>query len=120
MAEDASQQPSHEETNWGLFAHLAAFAGFIFPIGNIIGPLVIWLTQRDQSDFLAYHGKESLNFQISIVIYAIVSGFLVLAGIGILLLLIVGLLWVVFTIIGAVRASNGERYKYPFTIRLIQ
>jgi uncharacterized Tic20 family protein len=62
---------------------------------------------------------ESLNFQISVLIYAIISAILLLLLIGFILLPAVGIFWLVFTIIGSVRASNGEDYRYPLTIRMV-
>ena len=59
-----------DENKWAMFAHLAAFAGFLFPLGNIIGPLIVWLFKKDEFARVEDQGKESLNFQISISIYA--------------------------------------------------
>ena len=108
-----------QENDWGMFCHLAALAGFVVPFGNIIGPLVIWLIKKDESEFVNDQGKESLNFQISITIYAIVSALLMLVVIGIFLLVAVGILSMVFIILAAIKANNGEKYRYPLTIRFI-
>ncbi len=108
-----------QENNWGMFCHLAALAGFVVPFGNIIGPLVIWLIKKDESEFVNDQGKESLNFQISITIYAIVAALLMLVIIGIFLLVAVGILSMVFIILAAIKANNGEKYRYPLTIRFI-
>jgi len=77
-----------EERNWGMFCHLAALAGFIIPLGNVIGPLVIWLMKKDESQFVDDQGKESVNFQISFIIYALVAALLVIVVIGIVLLIV--------------------------------
>lgn len=108
-----------EEKNWAVFAHLATFAGFIVPLGNIIGPLVIWLMKRDQSAFVDHHGKEALNFNISFTIYAIVAAVSIIVLVGLALLPIVLITWLVLVIVAAVRASSGEYYVYPFTMRLV-
>lgn len=101
--------------------HLSAFAIFVFPFfGNVLGPLVFWLIKRDESTFVDDHGKESLNFQISITIYFLASIFLSLFLIGIPLLLAIGVFFIVMVIIAGVKASNGEKYRYPLCIRLIQ
>ena len=109
-----------QEKNWAMGCHLIAFVGFVIPFGNVIGPLVIWLIKKDESAFVDDQGKESLNFQISITIYFLASIFLSLFLIGIPLLLAVGVFFIVMVIIGGVKASNGEKYRYPLCIRLVQ
>ncbi len=109
-----------QERSWGMFCHLSALAGYIIPFGNIIGPLIVWLIKKDESEFVADQGKESLNFQISITIYAIIAGLLILIVVGIFLLIAVGVFSLVMIIIATVKASNGEKYRYPLTLRLIQ
>jgi len=109
-----------QEKTWGMLAHLSALAGFIIPFGNIIGPLIIWLIKKDESSFVNDQGKESLNFQISITIYCIVSAILILLVIGIFLLIGLGIFSIVMIILGAVKANSGEKFKYPLSIRFIQ
>jgi uncharacterized Tic20 family protein len=108
-----------QEKNWGMGCHLIALAGLVIPFGHIIGPLVFWLIKKDESEFVEDQGKESLNFQISITIYAIVSAILILLVIGIFLLFAVGIFWLVMVIVAAMKASSGEKYRYPLTIRFI-
>ena len=115
----AVAMPSAEERNWALFAHLAAFAGCLIPFGSILGPLVVWLIKKDQMPFVNDQGKEALNFQITMAIAMVLSAILILILIGLLLIWAVIVLDVVFTIIAAVKASNGERYRYPISLRLI-
>ena len=115
-----SAEPSAEDKQWGLFAHLSSLSGLIIPFGNIIGPLIIWQVKKDTLPFAADQGKEALNFNITIAIAAIISGLLTLVLIGFLLLPLVGLAWLIFTIIGAMKANNGEAYRYPFALRLIK
>lgn len=111
---------SSEERTWGMLSHLLALSGFIgVPFGNILAPLIIWLVKKDQSQFVADQAKESLNFQISLIIYAIVSGILVLVLIGFVLLGVIFIGGIVLTIIATMKANNREHYRYPFTIRLI-
>ena len=109
-----------EERNWGMFCHLAALAGFIIPLGNIIGPLVIWLMKKDESQFVDDQGKESVNFQISFIIYALVAALLVIVVIGIVLLIALGVGMLVLVIVAGIKASNGEKYRYPMSIRFIK
>ncbi|WP_349408678.1 DUF4870 domain-containing protein [Pseudalkalibacillus sp. SCS-8] len=112
---------SKEEKNWGMFAHLAAFAGYLtIAIGFVIGPLVIWLMKKDEYEYVDYHGKEALNFQISYLIYYVVAGALTFVLIGFVLLPILIVLHLIFMIIGTLRASEGTYYRYPMTIRFIK
>lgn len=103
-----------------MFCHLAAFAGFFVPFGGVIGPLVIWLSKRDESTWINENGKTSLNFQLSMLLYMVLIAPLCLILIGIPLLIILGILKVVFVIIASVRASKGEEFKYPLAIPFIQ
>lgn len=119
--EPAEAGPQEGETMWAMLCHLSAFAGFIgIPFGNIIGPLIIWLIKKDTMPLVDDQGKESLNFQISMTIYGIISGILALIVIGFFLLLALVVLEVVFIIIASVAANKGERYRYPLTIRFIK
>lgn len=112
---------TQEEKTWGMLAHLSAFAQFIIPaFGMIIGPLVVWLIKKDTMPFVNDQGKEVLNFNISIAIYLIISGALVLVVVGFVLLPLVVLFWLLFTIIGAVKANEGIAYRYPLTMRFIK
>lgn len=82
-------------------------------------PLILWLVKRQQFPFVNRSGREALNFQISMHLYMIVSAILMFVLIGFVLLPIVAVCWLVFTVIGAVRASNGEDYRNPLTLRLV-
>ena len=105
---------------WCVACHLSALAGFVVPaLGHILGPLIVWLIKRADSPEIDAHGKEALNFQISMLIYNIVAGILCLILIGFALLAILHVVNVVFVIIAAVRASEGQLYRYPLTLRLI-
>lgn len=111
---------SPDERDWGMFCHLAVFTGFLIPLGNVIGPLVIWLMKKEKYPFVAYHGKEVLNFQLSVLIALLVSWVLVFVLIGFLLLPAVIITALVLTIIGIVKAGNGEYYRYPFSFKFIK
>ena len=99
---------------------LLGFAGFVFPMGNILAPLILWLIKRTDSPYLDRVGKETINFQISYTIYAIVAGLLCFILIGLLIFPVLFVAWIVLMVVAAVKTSNGEEYKYPFTIRLLQ
>ena len=110
--------------NWAMAAHLsalvAAFVGFAF-----LGPLVVYLA-RKEDPYVRAHAAEALNFNLSVLLYAVVGGFVLVIAI----LLIVGLLlipvaiaaaiaWVVLVVLAGVKASRGEAYRYPVTIRFV-
>ncbi len=103
-----------------MFAHLSALIGLIVPFGNVLGPLVIWLVQKDKMAFVDDQGKEALNFQITVFGAAVISFFLMFILIGFLLIFVVGLGALVLTIIAAIKANEGVAYRYPLTIRLIK
>lgn len=114
-------QVSKEEQNWAMFCHLAALSGFVIPLGNVLGPLIMWLIKKDTMPLVDQHGKEALNFQITVTIAMLISFLLMFVLIGILLVFVVGIGALVLTIIAAVKVSNGQfDYKYPFAIRLIK
>lgn len=103
-----------------ILMHLSIFAGAIVPFGGIILPVVMWTTNKDKSVLIDQHGKNILNWMISSIIYVIGGAILVLIGIGVLILIAVAVCTVVFAILGAVKASNGEVYKYPLAIEFIK
>ena len=103
--------PTSDEKTMALLSHVLTF---LFPL---LAPLIIYLIKKDESTFVAYHAKESLNFQITLIIVCFV---LFITVIGILLIWIVCLIWAVLVIVATVRASEGKLYKYPFCLRLIK
>ncbi|MBS0421633.1 MAG: DUF4870 domain-containing protein [Proteobacteria bacterium] len=103
-----------------MLAHLTAFSGFLIPLGSVLGPLIVWLVKRDESPFVADQGKEGLNFNISVLLAGCVCGVLVFVFIGILLGVALFIYWLAMTIIAGIKASEGVRYRYPFTLRLIK
>ena len=111
--------PQQEKT-LGMLCHLLALAGFLVPFGNIFGPLGMWLVKKDEFPFVSSEGKESLNFQISVTIYAVCAGLLTLVGIGLVLLPVVGLFSLIMVILATVQANNGVAYRYPLCIRLVK
>lgn len=103
----------NDNKNLAMACHLLGLLGFL-------GPLVIWLIKKDESATVNQHGKEALNFQISILIYSVgawVSAFIL---IGFLLMPAVAIFNLVMIIIAAIKASNGEDFKYPLCLRLIK
>lgn len=108
-----------DERMWGMLCHLSALSGLIIPFGNLIGPLVVYTLKKDEYAFVEDQGKESLNFQISVLIYLMISGIAVLLLVGIFFLLFVPFIAIILTVLAAVRANDGEYYRYPFCIHFI-
>jgi hypothetical protein len=115
----ASSTPSEIRT-WCVLCHASALLGFFFHfLGHLLGPLIVWLIKRDVSAEIDANGKESLNFQISMLLYDIIAGILCIVLIGIPILIALWILNTVLVIIASVKTSNGEFYRYPLTIRFI-
>jgi len=118
-----NEELSKDARKWAMFCHLAGLAGLLpmTPVfGSVIAPLIIWQIKKDEFEFVDEQGKEALNFQISILIYAIAAGLLCFACIGFFLLPAVYIFDMIFLLIAAVKANNGERYRYPLSIRFIK
>ena len=106
--------------NTAVAAHLSTFAGLIVPFGSAIGPLAVWLTRRDRDPFIDQAGREALNFGISIAIYGLVALVAALMLVGIPLLMAGVIAWVVLASLAAAKASQGQAYRYPLTMRLVR
>ena len=123
---------SAEEKQWAMFAHLSALAGGILTsgwagsIGCFIGPLIIWMVKKDTMPFVDDQAKEALNFNISValVFLALFLLSVMTLGIGLIIAIpawiIIGIAWLVFTIIAGIKAHEGVAYRYPLTLRLIK
>ena len=107
--------------NWAAAAHLAAFLGYAsVPVGFVLGPLIVWAALKDKHPLVDDQGKEAINFQLSILLYTLAAIPLICVCVGIVLLVLLSVMNFVFIIVAAVRASGGERYRYPFTIRFLK
>ena len=115
-----AQGMSKDEQTMGMLCHLTALSKYLIPFGHIIGPLVIWMLKRQEMPFVESEGKESLNFQISMTIYAIAAAISIFLIIGIVLLPVVLILDFVFIVIASIEAANGKPYRYPLCIRFIK
>ena len=115
-----NEERSKTEKNWVMLSHLSALAVFLgMPFGNIIGPLVVWLLKRDEYESVDRQGKESLNFQISVTVYFIVSAILSIIAVGFVLMAAIAVFTLVMVISASIKAGEGEDYIYPLTIRFI-
>ncbi len=111
---------SESERNWAMLCHLAAFAGYFFPFGGILGPLICWLSKKDESQWVNFNGKQALNFQLSILLYMVLAVPLCFIIVGIPILIFLGFLEVICIVIASVKASKGEEFRYPLNIPFIQ
>ena len=106
--------------SWNALCHASALLGvFLHFPGHLLPPLIVWLVKRGDSPEIDAHGKESLNFQISMLIYNIVAAVFCLILVGFVFLAILWVLNAVFVIIASIKASEGKFYHYPMTIRFI-
>lgn len=111
-----------------MLCHLSALSGFVgVPLGNILGPLLVWQIKKNEIPSVEIHGKAALNFQITIligVLASVVVGFILsFICIGFLFFFVamaIGLCGLIFAIIAAIKASNGEDYKYPYSFELVK
>lgn len=118
------------DKNYSSITHLSGFAGWFFPFGNIIAPLLLWIAKKNESTYIDSHGKAALNFQLSILFYCFLVAILIIPitiftlGLG-LLAIIIGfipaiILKIVLIISASMKATNGEYYNYPFTIEFVK
>ena len=121
---------SANDKNYSTITHLSGFAGWFFPFGNILAPLILWIAKKNESSYIDAHGKSAVNFQLSIILYVTILAILILPitiltlGLGliaILLAIIPAIILKIILIISAsIKANNGEYYNYPFTIEFIK
>ena len=110
---------SDEEQTWGVLAHAGGFAGLAVPFGNVVAPLVVWLAKRDENRFVDENGVRALNFQLTWSIILLASALSVLVAVGVVLFPLAMLAWLILTVLGTVKASEGEVYDYPLTIDFV-
>ena len=107
------------ETNtWATILHLSVFAGYVVPAAGLIAPILIWQLKKNELPGLDAHGRVVANFMVSMLIYGLVAGVLCFVIIGIPLLIALGIVGIVFPIIGAIKASDGQVWQYPLMLKL--
>jgi len=121
---------TQNDKNYSSITHLSGFAGWFFPFGNIIAPLVLWSAKKNESAYIDAHGKAAVNFQLSIILYCILLTILFVPiaiftlGLGIIAIVIgiipAIILKFILIISASIKANNGEHYNYPFTIEFIK
>lgn len=111
---------TQSERDWAMFCHLSAFAGYFFPFGGIIGPIICWISRKDESAWVDSNGRSSLNFQLSMLLYMVLAIPLCIILVGIPILIFLGLLEVVCIVVASIKAAKGEKFKYPLSIPFLQ
>lgn len=111
--------PPDQERLWAMLAHLLSFVAAYLFLG-FVAPLIVLLVFGPRSAYVRAHAVESLNFNLSWLLYGIAAVILIIIGIGILILIALGLAYLVLVVIASVRANNGEFFRYPLTIRFIR
>jgi len=118
--EEFSKPPiGREDRNWAMACHLSALSGYFTFFGFFLGPLLVWLFKKEGHPLVDDQGKEALNFQLSLVVYYIAAGLLVLVLVGIPLLIALAVFQLVETVIASVKAKEGVPFRYPLTIRFV-
>lgn len=103
-----------------VITHLSQLLTYVTGFGGLIAPLIIWATQKDQVDDMDVHGKAILNFQLSVIIYSLLSiPLIIVFGLGFVTLILIGIMAFVMPIINAIKASNGEMPSYPLSINFV-
>ncbi len=109
-----------EIRQWAMFCHLGGLASYFIPFGGIVVPLILWQVKKDEHPFIEEQGKVALNFNITVAIAMFVCGLLIFLLIGILLLPLVAIGAAALSIMAALKANEGEHYRYPFSLHLVK
>lgn len=118
-ASASAPEPDRSARNLAMWCHLSALAGYVIPFGGLIGPLVLWLVNRDRHPFVNDQGKEAVNFRLTMYLFYLISLILCFILLGFLLFALLYVFDLVLIIIAAVQSNSGERFRYPIAIRLI-
>jgi len=120
-APEPATSESRDDQPIAVLTHLMPLLGQILPaVGGILGPVLWWVLMKEKYPVVESHGKEVINFAISYTIYSFAASILIFVLIGIPLLLVIGVAALVMMIMGAIKASKGELFRYPLTIRLLK
>ncbi|MEM0515647.1 DUF4870 domain-containing protein [Pseudoalteromonas sp. YIC-827] len=119
LPEKTDTAKNNDEKSMAMLCHLSALAGFIIPFGSILGPLIIWLVKKEDMPIVDRHGRESLNFQLTMLIAYIVCFILIFVAVGVLLLPIVALFSFIMVIVASIKAYEGKEFSYPLTIKFL-
>ncbi len=118
--QNSDNGPDKDARNWAMICHLSALSGYFIPLGNVLGPLIIWAIKKDEYAFVDEQGKEAINFQLSMSIAYLISIVLVFVLIGFLMLGILAVYALVMIIIASIKTNDGVDFRYPHVIRFIK
>ena len=104
---------------WAMFLHFSQLAGFFIPFAGFIVPILIWQLKKEEMPELDIHGKIVVNWLISGLIYCFICSILVFVLVGVFLFMALGLIGVIFPIIGGIKANEGKTWKYPLSFNFI-
>ncbi|WDI44218.1 DUF4870 domain-containing protein [Bremerella sp. P1] len=109
-----TQEVTQDDRNMALLCHILGL------LTNVFGPLILWILMKDKSPFVDFHGKQAINFQITLILAYMASGVMMCVYIGILLAMATFAIQVIFTILPAMKAYEGERYVIPVAIPFLR
>lgn len=115
--EQTTNKDSSDQDMWGMFIHLSQLCGYIIPFAGLIAPIVLWQIKKKESYIIDLHGRIVVNWIITGLILGVLFGLLCFVFIGIPLLMALGLVGIIFPIVGGVKANSGEVWKYPCSIK---
>lgn len=111
---------SREANQWAMFIHFSIFAGVVVPYAGLILPIILWQLKKDEFPSITPHAYVVLNWIISVLIYSVICAILTLILIGVLGFIVLGILCLVFPVIGGIKANDGELWEYPLSIRFFK
>lgn len=122
LAQNRPEQPAAvlDVNTWGVFLHLSQFLTYLIPLAGIIAPIILWQVKKDESEIVDRHGKIVMNWLLTELILFLIAAPLCLILIGFPLVFIISAIGIVFPIIGAIKAGNGEIWPYPCSIRFFK
>jgi len=110
-----------EDKKWGMVTHLAALSGLFFPLGLVLGPMLVWFLKRNDSNYLDIQGKRAINFQLTILITSfVITIFSVILKPLIIIAFLVGLVGIFFAVYAAMQANKHANYNYPYSLRILK
>jgi uncharacterized Tic20 family protein len=112
--------PTREERQWAMLCHVSAMLMYVTVIGGLVAPFVIWLLKREEMPFVADQGKETVNFQITILLALLAAAVLFLIAVGFVLFWGLLAFHFVVTLIAAMRVTEGVAFRYPFCWRVLK
>jgi uncharacterized Tic20 family protein len=106
-------ETSHEARNMAMLCHLLGLLGFL-------APLVIWLSERDKHKFVDEHGREAMNYQVSLMIYVLIAVALCFVRVGLYILWGLIAVHILLVVIGTAKAAGGRSWRYPIAFRFLR